>query len=412
MRGAGLLLLAALLVTCAPQESPELVPGPEGRSPEIRIGLQAGTARLELTGDSGIVVLDADSALLGSSDPGPIWSIRPGAGGLAATGPGGWSLGGVPVLTFAPRQRGGLVRVNGRAYRGRIQVARDRTGVTVINRVALEDYLVGVVSAEMGRRDTADAEALAAQAIVSRTYAIRNLGKRALEGFDLYATVVDQVYSGVGAEYPLARWAVQRTTGQILTWQGLPIDAFFFSTCGGRTATGTEVFAAADRPYLRSVPDTDGEGRAYCRHSPRFRWREGWNGDQLASVLRQSLPPVSGTPQGDISPVQGISVTGHTGSGRVSRVSLTLGRGTVVVEGPAIRQVLRPVGEPALRSAIFQLIETRSGSRLEQLVAEGQGAGHGVGLCQWGAVGRARAGQDAATILRAYFPGTDLTRAY
>jgi stage II sporulation protein D len=121
---------------------------------------------------------------------------------------------------------------------------------------------------------------------------------------------------------------------------------------------------------------------------------------------------VTGTAEADIAPVQGVSVTRRTGSDRVARIVLTLGRGAASVDGPAVRQVLRPVGEASLRSALFQLIETRSGARLERLVAEGTGAGHGVGFCQWGAVGRARAGQDAVTILGAYFPGTDLTRAY
>ena len=213
-------------------------------------------------------------------------------------------LAGQVSLTFDPR--GGLLSVNGRWYRGRLSVVRDRSGLTAINLVSLEDYLVGVVAAEMGRRDSSDAEALAAQAIVARTFAVRNLGKRASDGFDLLPTVVDQAYSGVGAEYPLARWAVERTAGQVVTWQGVPIDAFFFSTCGGRTAAGTEVFAAADRPYLRSIRDVDGDGQAYCRISPRFRWREEWTAAQLRDVLRQSLPAATGISADQVATVQGV----------------------------------------------------------------------------------------------------------
>jgi stage II sporulation protein D len=361
-------------------------------------------------GDSGLSILDADGALTSASEPGAVWQARTDGPRLSATGAAGVKLGGQVSLTFDPR--GGLLALNGRWYRGRLSVVRDRSGLTAINVVRLEDYVVGVVAAEMGRRDSSDAAALAAQAIVARTFAVRNLGKRASEGFDLLATVVDQAYTGVGAEYPLARWAVAETAGQVVTWRGVPIDAFFFSTCGGRTAAGTEVFAEADRPYLVSIRDADGEGQPYCRISPRFRWREEWTVAQLRDVLRQSLPAVTGTSADQVAIVQGVSVTRRTGSDRVARVTVQLSRSSVNVEGPAVRQVLHPVGEPYLRSALFQLTETREEDRLIRLVAEGSGAGHGVGFCQWGAVGRARAGQDAASILGAYFPGTVISRAY
>jgi stage II sporulation protein D len=96
----------------------------------------------------------------------------------------------------------------------------------------------------------------------------------------------------------------------------------------------------------------------------------------------------------------------------VARITIALGHGAVEVDGPAVRSVLRPVGETTLRSAAFVLTQTREGGVLRTLVADGRGAGHAVGFCQWGAVGRARGGQDAATILGAYFPGTVLSRAY
>lgn len=401
-----------LFTTCAPPETPEALPGPEVRAPEIRIGLLAGAARVEVMGDSGLAILDGEAASLAVTEPGMTAIGRLTGGRLSLAPRTGWQVTDQQSVTLVPRRAGGLVYLNGKGYRGQLQLAADRSGVTAISRVELEEYLAGVVGAEMGRRDTSDAEALAAQAIVSRTYAIRNLGKRANEGFDLNATVVDQVYGGVGAEYPLARWAVTHTRGQIVTWQGLPIDAFFYSTCGGRTAAGTEVFAAADRPYLQSLPDSDGGGQAYCRISPRFTWREQWSAGQLGDALRQTLPRLAGAVADDVAPLEGVSVTRRTPSDRVARLTFALRRGSVSVDGPAVRQALRPMGETSLRSAVFQLIETRTGSRLTHLVAEGSGAGHGVGMCQWGAVGRARAGQDAATILAAYFPGTELRRAY
>jgi stage II sporulation protein D len=403
---------ATLLLTCTPPETPVVAPPPQGAIPEIRVGLLIGVPRVDVAGDSGLVVVDADGAAAGAVAPGTSWRVRPEGPRLTAGGASGWRLSGQGTLSFLPRVLGGLVLVNGRPYRGRILVARDRSGLTALNQVGIEDYLAGVVPAEMGRRDMGEAEALAAQAIVSRTFAIRNLGKRAGEGFDLYATVVDQVYGGVASENPQASAAVARTAGEILTWHDSPIDAFFFSTCAGRTAEGTEVYAAADRPYLRSVPDTDPSGQAWCRISPRYRWREEWTAEQLRGVLRQSLPAVTGTPAEQAATATGVLVAERTGSSRVARVTVSLEGGSVDVSGPAVRRVLHPVGEALLRSAIFQLVESRVDGRLATLVAEGMGAGHGVGFCQWGAVGRARAGQDAHAILSAYFPGTDVSRAY
>lgn len=408
--GPGLLLVA--LSTCAPPESPELLPGPAVRSPEIRIGLASGVPRLELMGDSGLTLSDPEGAAVAAAEPAITWRVRPGGAGLRAEGPSGWAVSQPRSITVTPRVEGGLVFVGGRGYRGRVVVVRDRSGLTVINSVAIEDYLAGVVGAEMGRRDSSEAEALAAQAIISRTFAIRNLGKRATEGFDLYATVADQVYGGVAAEYPLARWAVGHTAGLIVTWQGVPIDAFFYSTCGGQTADGTEVFAGADRPYLTSLPDTDAEGRAFCRISPRYEWHEEWTAEQLRGVLRQSLPALTGTPAEQVGVVTGVVVASRTRSDRVARVTVSLNRGNVSIEGPAIRLALHPVGEVSLRSARFRLREVRQGGALRSLIADGSGAGHGVGFCQWGSVGRARAGQDAPTILAAYFPGTVMSRAY
>ncbi len=125
---------------------------------------------------------------LGEVAPGATWTVRL-AGGQLAAGPTGGGADHRPVdLLASPRTPPtALVRINGREYHGQVVVVRDRTGLTAINVVPTEDYLAGVVAAEMGRRDSSEAEALASQAIVSRTFAIRNLGKRLAQGFDLYA---------------------------------------------------------------------------------------------------------------------------------------------------------------------------------------------------------------------------------
>jgi stage II sporulation protein D len=195
----------------------------------------------------------------------------------------------------------------------------------------------------------------------------------------------------------------------VLTWAGQPIDAFFHSTCGGRTAAAEEVFASAARPYLRSIRDLREDGTSWCASSPRFRWREEWPADRLRAILQETLPPLGG-PVPSLAEVRDVRVTARTPTGRVHGLRIDLGTVVVPVSGPAVRQVLRPAPGQLLRSAAFDLRVERDGPALVRLVAEGHGAGHGVGLCQWGTIGRARAGWDHRRILAAYFPGTELER--
>jgi stage II sporulation protein D len=323
-----------------------------------------------------------------------------------------WSPAPGESLAFSPVDPGGFVRIGNREYRGAVVLFSGRNGITVVNRLGLESYLAGVVSAEMGRRDSTEEEAVMAQAVVSRTYAVRNRGRWHALGFDYYGTVADQVYGGVSAETPMAWQAVTATAGQVVTYGGSPIDGFFFSTCGGRTAKGTEVFAGAERPYLVSIQDTDASGLAYCRISPRFDWRNEWSGESLREVFRESVPAALGTTVGSRAVIQSVKVGELSPSGRVARLLLAIDGRELVAAGPAVRQVLRPARGELLRSSIFTLSETRAGGRLNRLVAEGHGAGHGVGLCQWGAVGRARVGQRFPEILAAYFPNTEIERLY
>jgi len=306
---------------------------------------------------------------------------------------------------------GAPVRINGRDYRGRFLLSATLTGVSATNLLDVETYLQGVVGAEMGARSEPDLAALRAQAVISRTIALKAIGRWRIRGYDLVSTVADQAYAGIGFETPLSTQAVQETRGEVLLWQGQLIDGFFHSTCGGRTANGTEAFAGADRPYLRSIRDEDESGRSWCAISPRFRWRESWSGELLARILSETLPQAGGPAQLAKS-LRGIRVVDRTATGRVAHVELIGSRGNYTVTGPVARLLFRTADGSILRSANFNLQLTRSGERIVQLVADGSGAGHGVGMCQWGALARSRAGFSYPDILAAYFPGTDLSRHY
>ena len=398
----------------APTAAPTILPPPSGTGePVVRVGLVVGASSATIAGAAGLSVSDPTGARLAEIPAGEVWRVTlSGTTGLVATSPGGAAIAPSEVLELASPDPGALVQVNGRPYRGAVTALRVGTGLTVVDRLPLESYLAGVVSAEMGRRSAVEQEALRAQAIVSRTYALRNLRRWNAQGFDFYASVADQVYGGAGAETPEGGEAVQVTRGQVLTYGGAPIDAFFYSTCGGRTAEGTEVFRAADRPYLRSVADVAPDGSVYCSISPRYRWHEEWTGEALRATLRRTLPAAADVPGGEIREVRDVRVAARTASGRVGRLSIGLGGGDVEVEGPSVRRVLTSASGEILRSAAFTLTVTGAGRRVTRLAVDGAGAGHGVGFCQWGAVGRSRAGQDHEHILAAYYPGAVLERLY
>jgi stage II sporulation protein D len=151
--------------------------------------------------------------------------------------------------------RGDRIEVDGKPYRGIVELRINDFGmVRAINWVGLEKYLLGVVPAELGPEVWPELEALKAQAVAARTYAWRNRGQFESEGFDICGTPRCQVYAGAASEHPLSDRAVAATHGEILTWQGEPIDALYTATCGGHTEDGHEIFPEQDEPYLRGVP--------------------------------------------------------------------------------------------------------------------------------------------------------------
>ncbi|MDQ3207874.1 MAG: SpoIID/LytB domain-containing protein [Gemmatimonadota bacterium] len=409
-------LLAGALAGCTSASvpaRPTAVPSPSSREAEVRIGLSVGTASASVGGGGAVAVNEPDGSRIAVVPGGERWQVTVSGAGLVVTSPSGWVSPRLEAISLAAIDPRAPLWVDGKAYRGVGEVLRDRTGLTIVNRLGMESYLLGVVSAEMGHRSSAEQAALQAQAIVSRTYALRNLRRWRALGFDLYGTVSDQAYGGVAAETAEGRAAVAETRGQVLTYDGAVIEAFYFSTCGGRTAEGFEVFRGAVRPYLRSVSDVNERGSAYCSISPRYRWREEWSGEALRATLQRNLPPVPGTVSPSIVTVTDLRVTQRSSSGRVDQVSIGLGATEVKVDGHTrIRQLLRLPSGQLLRSTAFSLSTTGAGRAVTRLVIDGAGAGHGVGLCQWGAVGRARAGQGYQQILAAYFPGTRLERRY
>ncbi|MGH7524440.1 MAG: SpoIID/LytB domain-containing protein [Gemmatimonadales bacterium] len=402
--------LALLTGSCAPPE-PVLftAPAPVSLDPEYRVGLLVNVHRATIGSGGGLRIEDPDEGDIRQLDAGASFdAVTRGPDVALLDTRGAVSR---PVLVIEPVDRTGTLRLNGRDYRGALELRRSDSGLTVINRIPLEEYVAGVVGAELGQRAPGEMEALKAQAIASRTYAIRNQGRWKQRGYDLASTTSDQVYAGEAADNSLAVTAAAATRGEILTWNGQPIDAFYFSTCGGRTEDGAAAFAGAARPYLHSIDDVDPSGTPWCAGSPRFHWTAGWTAGELAATLRRTLPPEN-LPTALASGVTDLRIIDRTRTGRVASLALANRNGRVVITGQAIRRVLSPADGGPLRSADFTIRISRSGGRIERVDIDGRGNGHAVGMCQWGAIGRARAGQDYRTILASYFPGTDIQRLY
>jgi stage II sporulation protein D len=282
---------------------------------------------------------------------------------------------------------GGALRVEaapGTALAGELEVRRLPGGLAVIHALPLEEYVAAVTGAEMPA--SFPPEALRAQAVAARTFAVFKKLEAVAEGrpYHLGATVLHQVYRA-GPPDPRAGAAALASAGEVLVYQHAPIEAYFHSTCGGHTERGADALGR-DRPYLASVAC----GR--CQASPRRRWTVRVAAAELGE--RAALG----------APVASARVVSRTASGRAERVELS-GRGrTVTLSAVDLRQRL---GFGRLPSLDFDLRSERGAVRFD-----GRGAGHGAGLCQWGAAGAAAAGEGYRQILARYYLGTEIVRMY
>jgi stage II sporulation protein D len=381
--------------------------------PEMRVGIAVGATSVTLGGDGELLLSDGQRGEpIGTIPAASVWTAVPDSAGLHLVAPGGARTASFRNVSAVNVSEGRFAAGLGRRYRGRLTVFRDASGLSLVNQLSLEDYVAGVVSREIGPRRPDERQAVLVQAVVSRTFALANRGRWESLGFDAFADVRDQVYLGVGAESDQVWDAVHATRGEVVRYHGTVIDAFFHSTCGFRTAPVEDAFQSArSRPYLRSVSDARGGG-FYCDISPRFRWREEWDGPALRAILSRTLPTVMPLGGDGLQRITGVEVSRTTHAGRVGELRIVFERGDARVRGPDVRRVLRPAADRDLLSAAFQLQVTTSGGQVSRLVATGAGSGHGVGLCQWGAIGRARAGQAYRDILTTYYPGTRVERVY
>jgi stage II sporulation protein D len=280
-------------------------------------------------------------------------------------------------LDLAPES--GLLSFDGRRFRGSLRLLAQEGRLLAINVVDVESYLRGVVPAEM--QASWPMEALKAQAVAARTYLLAHADPTA--SFDICATTDCQVYRGADSEHPRTDVAVTETAGLVLTFDGRFARTYYHADSGGVIASSQEVWGMA-LPYLTAFQDVRSDG-------PHRRWEHALD----PVVVARSLAGIGRS----VGSVRRLRVLAHSDSGRVTRLEVVGDGGSVVLQGAEARQQARSWG---LRSTRFQMAG--------DLVARGEGWGHGVGMSQYGARQLALSGHTFGQILGFYYPSTALQR--
>jgi stage II sporulation protein D len=269
---------------------------------------------------------------------------------------------------------------------GLIQLVRRGKGLLVINQVDLEEYVKGVVPAEVN--SSWHPEMLKAQAVAARTYALYQHMLSASRDYDVAAGIQDQVYRGRQGIDTRVEQAVESTRGVVITHQGAPIYAAFSSTAAGLTEDAVIVWSK-DLPYLKGVECP------FDLESPYYQWKASFKLEMLEKNLRQQ-----GLAIGTIATFTPLV---YSRAGRVATLRILHSKGELILRGEELRKA---VGYTVVPSTQFT-VESFG----PEIVLAGYGAGHAVGLCQWGAKELAELGYAYPSILRYYYPGTELENA-
>jgi len=352
----------------------------------MRVLLMQDAQRVEISAERGVTVQmpNGENRVFAGS-----FVARPSVGGLTFNGER------IPAESVTIRSRGGDLTVtnggNGMGepkpliVGGSLKILARGSGLSLVNDVDLEEYIKGVVPAEMS--PGWHPEALKAQAVVARTYALYQRMLNKSREYDLVATVQDQVYQGRQGVDHRVQEAVESTRGIAVAYQNAPIYAAFSSTAAGPTEDAVNVWSK-DLPYLKGVDCP------FDVNAPRYQWRAVLKVQELEATFRR---------QGvDVGAIASLTPFAYSKAGRVTKLRILHSRGELILRGEDFRRL---IGYSVIPSTQFD-VESMGW----EIAFSGRGSGHAVGLCQWGAKEMAEHGYPYATILAYYFPGTELKR--
>lgn len=278
-------------------------------------------------------------------------------------------------------------KINRKSLSFKLAIILYKNNLYAINVLPLEAYLAGIINSEISSKWPI--ESIKAQAVVSRTYAFRKKIKNRGKPYDLNTTVLDQVYKGITHVDSMSIEAVKETYGEVVVYNHRLIEAFFFAHSGGKTEDGS-YFSGANVAYLRAVDDSK-----YVKDKPRSNWTYKIKLNKFFAKLKSR-----NWIKGDLDKIK---IKKRSKSNRVLRLTL-ISKKTVTISGENLRQLL---GYNKIFSTNFK-IKLKG----KYLIIEGHGSGHGVGMCQWGAYGMAKAGKSYKDIIHKYFTNVKIIKAY
>ncbi|MBA7605901.1 hypothetical protein ES703_13036 [subsurface metagenome] len=351
----------------------------DSSDPKIRVAilLDASSVKISATGRFKIFAPGKLEAVV-TGDEDSIYQIQPGLFGLKMDGPEEYG----DILEIKPLENT-FIRVNNRTYRGEIEVRKTNDALLVINEVDLEEYLYGVMKHEIS--PAWPLEAVKAQAVAARSFALNKKLKNIGKPYDLCATITSQVYGGLSGEDPRSNEAIDETRGEILTYEGRPIAAYYHATCGGETEDVENVWGGR-LPYLKGVRCR------YCKDSPHYEWEEKLSLLEISNALGHK----------GISEVESIEIYKRSDTGRIVKLVVEDEFGKHIISGNQFRMALGP---NLIRSTLFKIKEKRG--RVE---FKGKGWGHGVGMCQWGTKGMAERDFSYKEILKHYYSNAEIRK--
>lgn len=312
-------------------------------------------------------------------------------------------------VNIIPRGSGNRLELDGYRYRGIMKLLPQGQTVQLINIVYMEDYLRGVVPPEIGKRADSEIEAVKAQAVAARTYALAHLQQYPAEQYDMKSSIIDQLYQGMAVEDKLTNRSIDATAGETITYNGQFINAYYHSTCGGMTDDIESVWDRKESPYLKAVEDSGA-----CSWSKYYTWREHFTEAQLRGRIEQYLSSDRGRDL-VIGRITDVVTSERTPGGRVRSLIVETAHDRYEFKKDRIRWVIGRTSNPdlILPSDRFDVdIERNVAGEIVSVTFKGRGYGHGVGMCQCGAIGLARQGWSFDDILRHYFTGVEVKKVY
>lgn len=359
---------------------------PAKQAPDLRVGLASGRASLTITPAGGKATVQTGSSktitLAANTAAAICWqdgAFLVGREKLRSE-----------VLVIRPAAKAGELSLDGRRYRGALELRHKSGGLTAVNIVPVDDYLRSVVPEEM----PVDwpAEAIKAQSVAARSFALASRGRHASEGYDLCTTTHCQLYTGTAAEKSASNAAIKATRGEVLTYGGKPIEALFHTDSGGMTENSEDVWGS-HVPYLRAAKDTPAKTMPWTKTISRadLERKLAAKGHDIGKVRSLALSPLA----------IGRSAKDRTASGRVKTMTVKGTKGTATLSGTTWRSLL------GLKSTLFDAKLAK-----DMVTFTGYGSGHGLGISQWGAERMAAKGKSYADILHHYYTGITLQQLY